>query len=117
MLCKLPNEAYIIGDRGSIRIHAHNSWHCSQRISYKSTAQSEADATVLDFPETRRDDQFEFKFGDSQLMVHECREVMRRIRAGHTQSDIHPLKETAVIAATMDEIGVVFKEDRANGAK
>lgn len=113
-LANLPNEAFICGDKGWIKIEAVNSWHCAQRISYKR--ESDEKATTLDFPEPRRPDQREFKFGDSQLMQHECVEVQRCLRAGETQSPIYTQKETLHIARLMDEVrrqvGVVYAEDK-----
>lgn len=113
-LAQLPNEAFIVGSAGWIKLEAVNSWHCAQRISYKR--EGDAQATTLDFPEPRRPDQREFNFGDSQLMVHECVEVHRCIRAGETQSPLYTQKETLHIARILDEVrrqvGVVYAEDK-----
>ena len=114
MLATLPNEAYIIGTRGWLRLDAHSHWHCTQRLTLHLDDQPVDQ--VFDFPEPKRADQFEFKFVDSQLMVHECREVNRCIRAGATESSVHSNREAIAIARIMDEVrrqvGVVYAEDK-----
>lgn len=114
MLASLPNEAYIIGTKGWLRLDAHSHWHCTQRLTLHLDDQSEDQ--VLHFPEPKRPDQFEFKFVDSQLLVHECREVNRCIRAGAGESAIHSQRESQAIAKIMDEVrrqvGVVYAQDK-----
>jgi len=109
----LPNEAWIIGEQGTIHIPAHNSFHCAQGIVVKM---KDGTTETFDFPQPKREDQYEFKFMDSQLMVHECLEVHRCLREGRLQSDIVPLEESLAIVRIMDEcrrqIGVVYKEDQ-----
>lgn len=81
-----PQEAYILGTDGSIKVHA--PWWKASKITVNAGGKSEE----LDLP-------FE-----GQGMNYEAEEVGNCLRAGKNESDILPLDETLSIMRTTDTL-------------
>jgi predicted dehydrogenase len=82
-----PQEATIMGTEGYVRIHP--PW-------WKPTA--------MTISRPGEDDEYFEAPVSGNGFDHEAAEVMRRLEAGQTESDIMPLDETVSIMRTMDDI-------------
>jgi len=115
MIANLDTEARISGTKGWIKLGP--SFHCAQELTIQR--EGDAEPTVISFKQPRSSDQFEFNFPDSQLMVHECIEVNKCLRAGKIVSDLHTPQDTLQVLGILDEVrrqvGVVYAEDRIAG--
>jgi len=85
---EIPQDAYIIGNKGSLRVHA--PWWQSQKLS-------------LTFTEKKREKVLNFPFKGNGFSF-EAEEVMRCLREGRLESQIMPLDESLSIMKTMDTI-------------
>lgn len=94
-----PNEAFICGSEGSIRIHRR--WWVPEIMTVTAGARQETIHRPM--------------VGNGY--VHEAEEVMRCIREGRTESPLMPLDETLAIMRTLDDLraqwGLVYPQERA----
>ena len=81
----LPNEAWVIGTEGYLRIP---SFWCSQRVELYANSKTE---------------QFNLPF-TSTGYIHEAEEAMRCLRQGLTESNIMPLDESLKIMKILDTL-------------
>ena len=85
---EIPRDAYIIGTKGTLRIHA--PWWQSQKLTLK-------------FTEKEREKVLKCPFKGNGFSF-EAEEVMRCLREGRLESQIMPLEESLSIMKTMDFI-------------
>jgi len=89
---KLPNEAYIIGTKGTIKLP--EPFHTPLRMETPS-----GDFTTSLDPSDRK-----FNFTNSQALKYEAREVEECLKKGLTESAVMPLDTSIVLAETMAKI-------------
>ncbi len=87
-----PQQAFIIGTKGTIRIYPQFWRATSAMISVEGKKDR-----VLEVPL------------DGYGLDHQAREVMRCLRAGKLESDVMPLDESVQIMKTMDKIRTQFQ--------
>ncbi len=91
VLAETPQEARIIGPRGSILVPS--PFWCSDRarLTTPEMVMEEVDVSC-----------------EGNGYTHQAREVMEGIRAGRTESDIMPLDETLEIMGTLDALRALW---------
>jgi hypothetical protein len=87
-----PQQAFIIGTKGTIRIYPQFWRATSATISVEGKKDRVLGATL-----------------DGYGLDHQAREVMRCLRAGKLESEVMPLDESIQIMNTMDEIRTQFQ--------
>ncbi|CAG2116031.1 unnamed protein product [Medioppia subpectinata] len=102
-LLLLPNEAFIVGTNGTIRITAN----------FKSSERVYVNGVVHEFPFPKTTEFL--NYGDSLALRYEAEEVRKCINEGKIESEKMSHKDSIVMAKIEDEIrkqiGVVFNED------
>lgn len=131
--CRMPNEATIVGTRGTVRIEA--PLYCPESATF---VRSESPKVLMDVPKRRRSllklrqhpllrDLRERVKGarDRRVLTmrrigngyaHEALEVMRCLALGECESSIMPLHETLDMMQTLDEVrSSSVRADREGG--
>ncbi|CAG2178060.1 unnamed protein product, partial [Oppiella nova] len=102
-LLLLPNEAFIVGTNGTIRIMAN----------FKSSEKVYVNGVAHDFPFPKTTEFL--NYGDSLALGYEAEEVRKCLNEGKIESDKMSHKDSIVMAKIEDEIrrqvGVVFDVD------
>lgn len=83
----LPNEAMIIGTKGSIRLH--REWAAGSKMTLSRT---NVEDEIIDVPCAKNG------------FVYQIEEVAQCLQVGRTESSIMPLDESLAIMNTMDEL-------------
>jgi len=89
---KLPNEATIVGTKGTIKLP--EPFHTPLRMETPS-----GDVTATLDPSERK-----FNFRNSQALKYQAREVEACLRGGLKESTVMPLETSLVLARAMDKI-------------
>lgn len=87
ILTRSPNEAFLLGTRGQIKIHS--PWWKATRLTL---SQEDSDDVIIEPP------------FDGNGYNYEAAEVMQCLRSGQCESSIMPLDETLSILQIMDHI-------------